>query len=71
MFALTEEEKDQNTDVIAGMLPVSDISAIVLMDYGSTHSFISTIMDKIRNKCVKMNNILDVSRLSGVIINTN
>ncbi|XP_022870423.1 uncharacterized protein LOC111389709 [Olea europaea var. sylvestris] len=72
VFALTGEKEDQNADVITGMLPVSNVPAIVLMDFGSTHSFISTIfMDKIGNEFIKMNNILEVSTPSGEVINTN
>lgn len=53
------------------MLPVSDISAIVLIEFGSMHSFISKIsIDKIGNKCIKMNYILDVGTPSGEVINT-
>ncbi|XP_022868383.1 uncharacterized protein LOC111387969 [Olea europaea var. sylvestris] len=72
VFALTGEKEDQNTDVITGMLPVSDVPAIVLMDSGSTHSFISTIfMDKIGSEFVKMNSILEVNTPSGEVVNTN
>ncbi|XP_022891954.1 uncharacterized protein LOC111406814 [Olea europaea var. sylvestris] len=71
VFALTGEKEDQNIDVITGMLPVFDIPAIVLMDSGSTHSFISMIfMDKIGNECVETNNILEVSTPSEEVINT-
>ncbi|XP_022857227.1 uncharacterized protein LOC111378283 [Olea europaea var. sylvestris] len=72
VFALIGEKEDHNTDVITGMLPVSDVPAIVLMDSGSTHSFISTIfMDKIGSEFVKMNNILEVNTPSGEVVNTN
>ncbi|XP_022858604.1 uncharacterized protein LOC111379464 [Olea europaea var. sylvestris] len=72
VFALMGENEDQNTNVITGTLPVFDIPAIVLMNSGSTHSFISTIfMDKIGSKCVETNNILEVSTPSGEVVNTN
>lgn len=40
------------------------------MDFGSTHSFIFNIsLGKTGNKCVKVNNSLNVSTLSSEVIN--
>ncbi|KAL2480022.1 reverse transcriptase [Abeliophyllum distichum] len=65
-------EGEQDTDEITGILPISNIPAIVLIDSGATHSFISNVfMDKIGNKYEKMNGVLDVSIPSGEIISTN
>ncbi|KAL2541612.1 Pepsin-retropepsin like protein [Abeliophyllum distichum] len=72
VFTLAGQEGEQDTDVITGILPISNIPAIVLIDSGAMHSFISTVfMDKIGNKYEKTNGVLDVSIPSGEIISTN
>ncbi|XP_075479314.1 uncharacterized protein LOC142520198 [Primulina tabacum] len=41
LFAMTKEEVDADTSMITGMFLISGITAIVLLDSGATHSFIS------------------------------
>ncbi|XP_022897718.1 uncharacterized protein LOC111411415 [Olea europaea var. sylvestris] len=64
VFALNQHEAEQDPNVIAGILLLSDIPAYVLFDSGATNSFISTsFVIKSGIVCVKTDNALEVSIL--------
>ncbi|KAG6502908.1 hypothetical protein ZIOFF_035197 [Zingiber officinale] len=43
VFAMTQEQVDQDTTIITGMIYVANIPAHALIDSGATHSFISEV----------------------------
>ncbi|XP_022867527.1 uncharacterized protein LOC111387219 [Olea europaea var. sylvestris] len=71
VFALTHDEAAQNLDVIAGSLSVFGTSVYILIDSGTTHSFISNAcLAKINASSKKNDNVLEVSMPSGGTIDT-
>ncbi|XP_022872136.1 uncharacterized protein LOC111391204 [Olea europaea var. sylvestris] len=72
VFALNQHEAEQDPNVIASILLLSDIPAYVLFNSGATNSFISTsFVIKSGIVCVKMDNALEVSIPSGKTLSTN
>ncbi|XP_022843445.1 uncharacterized protein LOC111367000 [Olea europaea var. sylvestris] len=72
VFALNQHEAEQDPNVIAGIMLLSDVPAYVLFDSGATNSFISASFAARSNfVCVKTNNELEVSIPSGRILCTN
>ncbi|XP_022883670.1 uncharacterized protein LOC111400488 [Olea europaea var. sylvestris] len=66
VFALNQHEAEQDPNVIAGILLLSNVSVNVLFDSEATNSFISTsFITKYDIACVKMDNALEVSIHSG------
>ncbi|XP_022851014.1 uncharacterized protein LOC111372831 [Olea europaea var. sylvestris] len=62
VFALNQHEEEQDPNVIAGILLLSDVPAYVLFDSEATNSFISaSFVVKSNFACVRMNNELEVS----------
>jgi hypothetical protein len=71
VFTLTQKDADENSNVIAGILLISNTPAYVLFDSGATHSFISTsFITKTSITCDKSESILEVSIPSGRTLNT-
>ncbi|XP_022856959.1 uncharacterized protein LOC111378027 [Olea europaea var. sylvestris] len=72
VFALNQHEVEQDLNVIAGILLLSNVPAYVLFDSGATNSFISTSFVARSNlACVKTNYELEVSIPSGRTLCTN
>ncbi|XP_022893869.1 uncharacterized protein LOC111408331 [Olea europaea var. sylvestris] len=66
VFALTHDEDTKNSNVIAGILSVSNIPVNVLIDSGATNSFISNAcLAKINALCQKNASVFEVSMPSG------
>ncbi|XP_022895369.1 uncharacterized protein LOC111409566 [Olea europaea var. sylvestris] len=62
VFALNQHEAEQDPNVIAGILLLSDVPAYVLFDSGATNSFISaSFVTRSNFACVKTNYELEVS----------
>lgn len=68
---MTLDEAVQNADVSTGVLSISSIPFYILIDYGTTHSFISnTCLVKINTSYQKNDSALEVSMPLGKIIDT-
>ncbi|XP_022873340.1 uncharacterized protein LOC111392270 [Olea europaea var. sylvestris] len=71
VFALTHNEAVQNSNIITGILSIFGTPIYVLIDSGTTHSFISNAcLAKINASCKKNDNVLEVSMPSGGTIDT-
>ncbi|XP_022852772.1 uncharacterized protein LOC111374352 [Olea europaea var. sylvestris] len=72
VFALNQYEAEQDPNVIAGILLLSDVPAYILFDSGATNSFISiSFVARSNLACVKTNYELEVSIPSGRTLCTN
>ncbi|CAA2998901.1 uncharacterized protein LOC111395025 [Olea europaea subsp. europaea] len=71
VFALTQQDAEENSNVIEGTLLIANTPAYVLFDSGTTHSFASTtFMAKSSITCDKSEGTLEVSIPSGNPLNT-
>ncbi|XP_022860578.1 uncharacterized protein LOC111381088, partial [Olea europaea var. sylvestris] len=62
VFVLNQHEAEQDQNVIAGILLLSNVPAYVLFDSGATNSFISaSFVARSNFACVRTNNELEVS----------
>ncbi|XP_022873085.1 uncharacterized protein K02A2.6-like [Olea europaea var. sylvestris] len=72
VFALNQREVEQDSNVIAGIMLLSDVPAYVLFDSGATNSFISaSFVARSNFACVKTNYELEVLIHSGRTVCTN
>ncbi|XP_022883457.1 uncharacterized protein LOC111400270 [Olea europaea var. sylvestris] len=70
VFTMNQKDAEENSNVIAGILLISDTPAYVLFDSGATHSFISTsFIAKSSINCDKSKSTLEVSISSGRTLN--
>ncbi|XP_022880538.1 uncharacterized protein LOC111397790 [Olea europaea var. sylvestris] len=72
VFGLTQEEATKDPNVMTGILSVSELLAYVLIDLGTTHSFVSTAF--IAKSCIpyeKLDSVLEVTIPSVRTLNTN
>nr|AXI69408.1 Reverse Transcriptase [Olea europaea subsp. europaea] len=71
VFAMTQKDAEENSNVIAGTLLIANTPAYVLFDSGATHSFVSTtFMAKSSITCDKSEGTLEVSIPSGNPLST-
>ncbi|XP_022899244.1 uncharacterized protein LOC111412541 [Olea europaea var. sylvestris] len=72
VFALNQHKAEQDPNVIAGILLLSDVPAYILFDSGATNSFISaSFVTRSNFACVKTNYELEVNIPSGRTLCTN
>ncbi|XP_022883225.1 uncharacterized protein LOC111399977 [Olea europaea var. sylvestris] len=72
VFALTREEAKDDSNVMVGILLISELPAYVFIDSGATRSFVSTTF--IAKSCAayeKIDSVLEIFIPSGRIMNTN
>ncbi|XP_022883898.1 uncharacterized protein LOC111400744 [Olea europaea var. sylvestris] len=72
VFALNQHEAEQDLNMIAGIVLLSNVPVYVLFDSGATNSFISaSFVARSNFACVRMNNELEISIPSGKTLYTN
>ncbi|XP_022856963.1 uncharacterized protein LOC111378030 [Olea europaea var. sylvestris] len=72
VFSLNQHEAEQDPNVIAGILLLSNVPVYVLFDSGATNSFISaSFVTRSNFASVRTNNELEVSSPSGKTLCTN
>ena len=71
VYAATADEAVEDAAVITGTLPIHSISAIVLFDSGSTHTFLAqAFVDRVGLEVVDLGFDSQVSTPVGVILTT-
>lgn len=71
VFTLTQKDAEENSNVIAGILLISNTPTYVLFDSGATHSFVSkSFITKASISCDKSESTLEVSIPSGETLTT-
>ncbi|KAA0063882.1 ty3-gypsy retrotransposon protein [Cucumis melo var. makuwa] len=69
VFAITRQEVERAGTVVTGTLPILGYYAFVLFDYGSSHSFISSVfVQHVGLKVEPLSSVLSVSTPSGEVL---